>query len=322
MQALRRMVEPVGRVTLALRRPGTYAGHAREAASTLVTMGMWPLGFADQALVDRRGHHSATVATPVLLLHGYGANRSNWWILNRHLRTAGFHRIHAMNYNPLAVDLPHLAAQCCERIDELKDHFGVDRIHVVGHSLGGIIARYAVQVLGATGVDTLVTVASPHGGVRLARFASALSDASPFATSAQLRPDAPEMVLLRSSARPMTTRFVSYYSNLDMVVTARRAMIIEPELAATNLLIKDHGHLSILLSRQLGASLVGQLRLSERRAVQALSPSHRHGGGLDHGDHITGTSIGDQTSQVCPLVALHQQPPGLVPVGTPTRAVA
>jgi triacylglycerol lipase len=308
MQPLRRMVDPVGRVALALRRPGTYAGHAREAASTLVTMGLWPLGFAEQALTDGHHNHDA-VTTPVLLLHGYGANRSNWWILNRHLRAAGFDRIHAMNYNPLAVDLPHLAAQCCDRIDELKDHFGVDRIHVVGHSLGGIIARYAVQVLGATGVDTVVTVASPHGGVRLARLASTMSDASPFSTSAQLRPDAPEMVLLRSSARPMATRFVSYYSNLDMVVTARRAMIIEPELAATNLLIKDHGHLSILLSRELGTSLVEQLRLSEH-----LANTERPG---------NVTSIGGTSdAQVCPLVPLHQQPPGLVPVGTPTRAVA
>lgn len=266
MQPLRRMVDPVGRVALALRRPGTYSGHMREAASTLVTMGIGPLGFADQAVVDRRNPTRDSTATPVLLLHGFGANRSNWWVLNRHLRAAGFDRIHALNYNPLAVDLPHLAAQCADRITELRNHFKVDGVHVVGHSLGGIIARYAVQVLGATGVDTVVTVASPHGGVRLARYASAVSEASPFTTGAQLRPEAPEMVLLRSSARPMATRFVSYYSNLDMVVTARRAMIVEPELAATNLLIKDHGHLSILLSRQFGSSLVEQLRLSERLA--------------------------------------------------------
>jgi triacylglycerol lipase len=315
MQPLRHMVDPVGRVALALRRPGTYAGHVREVASTVVTMGMWPLGFADQALSDRRGRESGSVdsgsvATPVLLLHGYGANRSNWWILNRHLRAAGFDRIHAVNYNPLAVDLPHLSAQCVRRIAELKDHFGVDRVHVVGHSLGGIIARYAVQVLGATGVDTVVTVASPHGGVRLARFASAASD-NPFSTSAQLRPDSPEMVLLRSSVRPMATRFVSYYSNLDMVVTARRAMILEPELDATNLLIKDHGHLSILLSGELGSSLVGQLRLSEQLAaagaVSAPTPAHL-ANKLD--------------TQAGPLVNLHQDPPGRLPVGTSRRAVA
>lgn len=311
MQPLRRMVDPVGRVALALRRPGTYSGHMREAASTLVTMGMWPLGFADQAVVDRRNPTRDSAATPVLLLHGFGANRSNWWVLNRHLRAAGFDRIHALNYNPLAVDLPHLAAQCVERIGELRDHFGVDRVHVVGHSLGGIIARYAVQVLGATGVDTVVTVASPHGGVRLARYASKVSEASPFTTGAQLRPDAPEMVLLRSSARPMATRFVSYYSNLDMVVTARRAMIVEPELAATNLLIKDHGHLSILLSRQFGSSLVEQLRLSE---------------GLT--DARDGRRFTDPAGQpdspalpVCPLV-LRDRPPAQIAVGTPARAVA
>lgn len=269
MQPLRRMIDPVGRVAVALGRPSTYAGHLREVAGAAVTIGMWPLGLADQTLADNRSS-ADEVATPVLLVHGYGANRSNWWFLNRHLRASGFGRLHALNYNPLAADLPHLAEQCVGRIEQLQEHFGVDRVHVVGHSLGGIIARYAVQVLGAGGVDTCVTIASPHGGVPLARLGGPVSAPGPFATSRQLRPDSPEMVLLRSSARPLDTRFVSYYCNLDMVVPARRAMIVEPELDATNLLIKDHGHFSVLLSRQLGDSLVDQLRLSERASAAVV----------------------------------------------------
>lgn len=269
MQPLRWMIDPMGRAALALGRPSTYAGHLREVAGAAVTIGLWPLGLADQALSDARSSADA-VGTPVLLVHGYGANRSNWWFLNRHLRASGFDRLHALNYNPLAADLPHLAEQCVQRIDELQQHFGVDRVHVVGHSLGGIIARYAVQVLGAAGVDTCVTIASPHGGVPLARLGGPLAAPGPLATSRQLRPDSPEMVLLRSSARPLATRFVSYYCNLDMVVPARRAMIVEPELDATNLLIKDHGHFSVLLSRQLGDSLVDQLLLSEHAAAEAV----------------------------------------------------
>ncbi|MCC5952461.1 MAG: alpha/beta fold hydrolase [Acidimicrobiia bacterium] len=264
MQFVSRMADPVQRVAVAVRRPATYAGHAREVVSTALTVGAWPFGLVDpglDSLVDR--DEESPVPTPVLLVHGYGANRSNWGFLSRHLRQAGFGRVHALNYNPLRADVPHLAELCAARATAVMEHFDSDRVHIVGHSLGGLIARYAVQVLGLRGVDTCATVASPHGGVRLARYGTALSELSPLDTSRQLRPDSPVIELLRSSARPLPTRFVAYYSNLDLIVPARRAMILEAELEATNLLVKDHGHLSIMWSRQLASSIVDQLGAAE-----------------------------------------------------------
>lgn len=256
MRRLREVVDPVARVAHAVRRPGTYSGHAREAISTVLTASMWPMGWSAPALPDR-GDGDDT-STPVLLVHGYGANKSNWYYMGRHLATAGYGRVHALNYNPLSGDIPRLAEDLLQRAEELKEHLEVDRIHMVGHSLGGLIGRYAIQVLGLEGVSTCVTVASPHGGVRLARYGSGLSALSPLHSGLQLRPDSPVMTLLRSSARPMPTRWVAYYSNLDLVVPARRAMIVEPELEATNILVKDHGHMSIMLSRRLAASIVDQ----------------------------------------------------------------
>lgn len=264
MDRIRRAVDPAVRVVTAMKRPTTYAGHLREATSTVVTAGMWPFGFADRGLDEVRDPEAhSPVATPVLLVHGYGANKSNWLFLSRYLDQAGFARQHALNYNPLQADIPRLAEQCAERALELRDHFGTERIHVVGHSLGGVIARYAVQVLGLEGVHVGITVASPHGGVRLARYGSPLSAVSPLHSGLQLRPDSPVMTLLRASAQPTTTRWVAYYSNLDLIVPARRAMIVEPELAATNILVKDHGHLSIMLSRRLAHSVVDQLGAAE-----------------------------------------------------------
>ena len=40
-------------------------------------------------------------------------------------------------------------------------------------------------------------------------------------------------------------------------------MIAEPQLGATNILVKDHGHLSIMLSRRLADSVVDQLGAAE-----------------------------------------------------------
>lgn len=265
MGVLQRAVEPVGAMLHAARRPASYTGQLREAVSTVITAGMWPLGFisSDLADVDRLEALPSTVETPVLLVHGYGANKSNWLFLRRYLEQAGFARVHAFDYNPLAADIPQLARRCAERAEQLRDRLRVERIHLVGHSLGGVIARYAVQVLGLEGVDVCITIASPHGGVRLARYGSPLAALSPLASGLQLRPDSEVMTLLRYSARALPTRFVAYYSNLDMIVPARRAMILEPELRATNILVKDHGHLSIMLSRRLAQSVVDQLGAAE-----------------------------------------------------------
>ena len=154
MGAIQRAVAPVCAVAHAARRPETYAGHLKELTSTIVTAGVYPFGFRDPGFAADPRFNDSPVDTPVLLVHGYGANNSNWLFVKRYLHQAGFERVHALNYNPLTADIPALAEQCATRADQVRSHFGTDRIHVIGHSLGGIIARYAVQVHGLGGVDT------------------------------------------------------------------------------------------------------------------------------------------------------------------------
>lgn len=248
------VLDPVARVAATVGRAGTWVGHARELASTALTVGMWPTGVVNTPAAGDPSEPRRDGGDAVLLLHGLGANRSNWWFVTRQLRAAGFGCIHAFTDHAVGVDLPRLAARCAERIDDIGRRDGVERVHVIGHSLGGIVARYAIGVLGASGVATCVTIASPHGGVPLARLGSA------GVIGRQLRPDSPHMALMRSSAQESATRYVAYFSNLDVVVPARRAMIVEPELDATNVLVKDHGHFSVMLSRQLTSSLADHLR--------------------------------------------------------------
>jgi pimeloyl-ACP methyl ester carboxylesterase len=261
------LTTPAGAGARAARRPGTYAGQIREVTSALVTTALWPTGWIDGSRVpsvEGGVGPDADAPAPVLLVHGYGANKSNWFFVRRYLVQAGYTRVDALNYNPFAEDIPGLAARCIERADELKARYGVERIHLIGHSMGGIIVRYAVQVEGLEGVGVVATVSSPHGGNGLARLRPPLGRGL-LAAGLQLAPDSTVMSLLRSTARPLDTRFVSYYSNLDLIVPARRAMIREPELGATNILIKDHGHLSIMWSRRLAASIAAQVGAADGR---------------------------------------------------------
>jgi hypothetical protein len=60
--------------------------------------------------------------------------------------------------------------------------------------------------------------------------------------------------------RPTNVRWVAYYSNLDLLIQpGRSAMLTDPILNATNVLVKDVGHLSIMLAPSLTRSVVEQL---------------------------------------------------------------
>jgi len=249
---------PLANVGTALQRPATYVGHAREAGSIARTVLNYPLGVLEAAISTGIPTGDSSHDVPVILVHGYGHNRSGWFALNRSLRASGFTSVHTFNYNPFTGDVPRFAAQLAGRVELLRTVTGQDKVHLVGHSLGGLVARWYVQQEGGdAAVHTAVTVASPHEGTWMAA-AGALTHGA-----RQLLPNASVIRRLAESARETPVRWVAYYSNLDLLVQpCRSAMISHPALAATNLLMKDHGHLSIQISPRVARSIVEQLQLA------------------------------------------------------------
>ena len=246
-------IADVGIVSTALTRPGTYAGHLREAVSTAQAVALYPLGIAERLLSTGSACGDPVRDIPVLLVHGYGHNRSGWFNLDRRLRQAGFTSVHTMNYSP-RVGVPELAARLAGRVAEIRAHTGAPKVHVVGHSLGGILIRWFVQELGGHEVvDTAITVASPHEGTLAALLA-------PGRCAHDLRPGSRVMRRLASGARRTDVRWIAYYSNIDLLVQpAPSAMLRHPALDATNVLVKDHGHVSIMTSANVARSIVDQL---------------------------------------------------------------
>lgn len=196
--------------------------------------------------------------TPVLLVHGYAHNRSGWFLLDRRLRQSGFTSIHTLNYMPYLSGVPELADRLAERVEAICELTGSDKVHLVGHSMGGIVARWYVQELGGdTRVDTAITIGSPHSGTYAATIGVG-------AGARDLRPGSRVMRRLERSAKPSAVRWIAYYSNLDMLIQpASSAMLDHPQLEATNILVKDHGHVSLMLSPQVGRSITFQLRAAE-----------------------------------------------------------
>lgn len=212
----------------------------REAAAAAVIGVTWPTWILG-AVTPRLRAPTSTGEVPVLLIHGYGASKSNWLHLRRRLRDAGHRHVHAMGYVPVG-GIRQLGSRVTERALRLMDRTGSDRVHLVGHSLGGVLARWAVQVGGLDGAAaTVVTLGSPHGGAPLARLA-------PGVVARELRPGSALLEELRRTATGGPTRWVAVASLADAVVPARRALITEAALAPTNVVVPDEGHLSLTVS--------------------------------------------------------------------------
>ncbi|WP_405907019.1 MULTISPECIES: esterase/lipase family protein [unclassified Streptomyces] len=178
---------------------------------------------------------------PVVLLHGFIDNRSVFVLLRRNLAQHGGQHIESLNYSPLTCDIRTAAELLGRHIEEICERTGQGRVDIVGHSLGGLIARYYVQRLGGdVHVRTLVTLGTPHSGTRVAP----LMNAHPIVR--QMRPDSDVIEELRKPAPDCRTRFVSFWSDLDQLMDPlETACVDHPDLLAQNVRVSGVGHLAL-----------------------------------------------------------------------------
>jgi triacylglycerol lipase len=198
--------------------------------------------------------------TPVALVHGYFHNRSGFDFLSTELRRRGFRWIHGMNYNPLGNTIPELAERFGRYVDDLRRVSGARNVHVVGHSLGGVIARWYVEELGGHRVvDTCVTIGTPHRGTYAAYL-------GPGAAARELRPGSGVMQRLETSLRRSRVKYVNLYSDLDLLIVPPSSALLPEQRNVHNHLVEDLGHTSLLLSDELVDQLCHHLEKIEQVA--------------------------------------------------------
>ncbi|MHC0433552.1 esterase/lipase family protein [Streptomyces sp. O3] len=206
---------------------------------------------------------SADTGRPVVLLHGFIDNRSVFVLLRRSLARHGRHHVESLNYSVLTRDIRAAAELLALRIEEICERTGHRDVDIVGHSLGGLIARYYVQHRGGDHrVRTLVTLGSPHGGTSVAP----LMNTHPIVR--QMRPDSDVIAELRQPAPGCRTRFVGFWSDLDQVmVPPETACVDHPDLRAHNVPVTGIGHLALPVHPAVAASI--------RQAIDADTPASR-----------------------------------------------
>lgn len=236
------------------------AGVAVEAVWVALHLALYPWGVLEDRL-DEMSHlgvsHLSPVqrglivgdveaaGTPIILVHGVVDNRSIFTLLRRSLRRRGFGRTYALNYSPFTEDIAKVAKRLGVLIEEVCEQTGYERVHIIGHSMGGLVARYYVQRLGGDRhVHTVCTLGTPHGGSMWAGMVH-------WRVLGQMRYTSDLVKELAEPAPGCQTRFIAIWSDLDeLVVPQRNARIQHPDLRARNVFIRGIGHMSLPVDRR------------------------------------------------------------------------
>ncbi|MCW2724204.1 MAG: hypothetical protein JWN35_1125 [Frankiales bacterium] len=262
--ALAHVARGTGKAVHTLCSPSGLRGAGTELAWVAAHLALYPLGIGNERARGRRRDELdrftladlppvqrglligdvVAAGTPILLVHGLVDNRSIFTLLRRALRRRGFGRIITLNYSPFTQDIRAVAAQLGELVERTCEETGYERVHVVGHSLGGVVARYYVQRLGGDArVHTLCTLGTPHAGTYAANL---FSRGLMLGAVRQLRPGSDLMRELAEPAPGCRTRFVAFWSDLDqLIVPQRSASIDHPDLTVRNVALRGVGHMSL-----------------------------------------------------------------------------
>jgi triacylglycerol lipase len=268
--AVRAIRASAGRGARTMLSPASIRGTVVEAAWIAAHVVSYPFGVTaerEQSDIERFSmadlppvHRGLLIGdveaagTPILLVHGLIDNRSIFTLLRRSLIRRGFGRVWTMNYRIWTSDVREAARQLADSVDSICEQTGYERIHVVGHSMGGLIARYYVQRLGGDArVHTLVTMGTPHQGTRAARL-------FPRGVCQQLAPNSEVVAELAEPAPDCQTRFVSFWSDIDVMISPKQsARLDHPDLAARNMLVRGVGHMSLPIDRRIVREITSTL---------------------------------------------------------------
>lgn len=193
--------------------------------------------------------------SPVVLTPGFsGQDRVYWNVFRRRLQREGF-RVESVSFPGLGLqDIEASARSLGDRVREVLDASGEGKVHLIGHSLGGLVVRAFVQLLGGgEQVGVCATLGTPHEGTLTA-------------LAAAVRPACRQMLpgsgfLRELSEAPLRVPLVNVFSARDSLVVPYGNARLEP---AENHRLRFGGHWGLLVRRAAYRPIVRRLREHRR----------------------------------------------------------
>lgn len=225
--------------------PKAVAIGATEAIATLREVVLMPLDL-QTALPDVDDSN----ADVVVFVHGFFASPGVFRPLRERMqkeldaKVASFTHLPGVRVDPIAKRLAAL-------VDRIPSHA---RVHIVGHSLGGLVGRYYVQELGGHArVTQTISLGSPFGGTKVA-------NALPVLVGADLKTGSELLQRLRANAHRFDVPHLSVVADTDrMVIPQNSAMLPWGETA----LFRGLGHNGLLYDREVMDLVIARIKKAQ-----------------------------------------------------------
>ncbi len=205
---------------------------------------------------------------PVMLVHGLGADKSCFSVMEDFLHRAGY-TVYSVSYSCVNADIEQCARTLERETGWLLDQTGADRVHVVAHSLGGVILRWAVVNTRMAGwLRVGITLGSPHRGTPAAHLApSGLPGLGRIV--AQLRPGA--LTIDDGGLEGLEgTRWIALAGEHDVIVPAKYARL--PRATnVRNAVVPLAGHMTLTRSLHCLAIILRELAADGESRLDAVN---------------------------------------------------
>src|SRR5690606_37500967 len=111
---------------------------------------LYPLGVATSSIpvVPPLWKAQTRPDVPVLFIHGVLHNTATFAWIKQKMTLAGWRYFRAMNLSTTQHSIAQMAEQTAEAIEKMRQQFNMPHVDIVSHSLGGILARYVLQLMG------------------------------------------------------------------------------------------------------------------------------------------------------------------------------
>jgi triacylglycerol esterase/lipase EstA (alpha/beta hydrolase family) len=179
---------------------------------------------ADRLNLTAKAHDDALVERfPIIYVPGYGAPALHGKYFCSRLEIEGFNIFEADLPLYQTGDIPRSAAILSAQVQRARYEFDAEKVNLVGHSLGGIIARYYLQKLGGWRyVHRAVYLGTPHKGVYWAVFGLATKAGRQLMPSSKLLEE-----LNNDPSRCRNIKCLSIVSNFDEMIVPKESGILD-----------------------------------------------------------------------------------------------
>jgi triacylglycerol lipase len=174
---------------------------------------------------------------PILFVHGFSGNSSNWWVMKGWFERDGWTQVYNWQYNSFQSNVT-TAGQIRDKVNQIKRETGASKVDLVTHSMGGLSSRYYLKNLGGTAhVDDWVSIGGPNNGTSWAWGCFTSSCVQMRANSSFLN------ALNSGDPTPGGVNYGTFWSPCDEIIIPQRSVILT---GATNTRTGCIGHISLL----------------------------------------------------------------------------